>query len=263
MHIAVTSAPFAPMLKQQFPQIEDAVRIDPEGGDLIARGNGTIKINDIISADPSLFDIFSFDFLEGSAATALTDPQSIVITESLAHTLFGTLESVVNQMIIFPGNNPARVSAVIRDIPQNSHLRFSAVRPLPAGVAGSWQNASLYTYLLLKTPESLQTLRRQLPAYVAGTIQREMHATQYQLELQPLASIHLQSNLDYELSPNSSLNRIYIFSAIALLILFIAIINYVNLATARASSRTAICIWFRGAASPRSLETSSSGSRGI
>jgi putative ABC transport system permease protein len=237
MHIAVTSVPFAATLKQQFPQIEDVVRIDAEGGDLIAHGNGTVKINDIISADPSLFNIFSFDFLEGNAATALTDPQSIVLTETLAHTLFGTQESVVNQMVVFPGNNPARVSAVIRDIPQNSHLRFSAVRPLPAGLTGSWQNSSLYTYLLLKTPELLQSLRGQMPAFVAGTIQKEMHATQYQLELQPLASIHLQSNLDYEISPNSNLTRIYIFGAIAGLILFIAIINYVNLATARASSR--------------------------
>jgi putative ABC transport system permease protein len=237
MHIAVTSAPFAPALKQQFPQIEDAVRIDAEGGDLIAHGNGTIKINDIISADPSLFNIFSYDFLEGNAATALTDPQSIVLTESLAHTLFGSQESVVNQMVIFPGNSPARVSAVVRDIPRNSHLRFSAVRPLPSGFTGSWQNSSLYTYLLLKTPESLQTLRKQLPAFIAGTVQKEMHATQYQLDLQPLSTIHLQSNLDYELSPNSSLSRIYIFGAIAGLILFIAIINYVNLATARASAR--------------------------
>ena len=237
MHIAVTPAPLAPALKHQFPQIEDAVRIDAEGGDLIAHGNGTLKINDIISADPSLFNIFSFDFLEGNAATALTDPQSIVLTESLAHTLFGSQESVVNQMVIFPGNSPARVSAVIRDIPRNSHFRFSAVRPLPAGLTGSWQNSSFYTYLLLKTPESLQTLGSLLPAFVAGTIQKEIHATQYQLELQPLSSIHLQSNLSYELRPNSSLSRIYIFGAIAGLILFIAIINYVNLATARASAR--------------------------
>jgi len=237
MHIAVTSAPFAPLLKQHFPQIEDVVRIDPEGGAVIAHGDGTLKINDIISADPSLFHIFSFDFIEGNAASALEDPQSIVLTETLARTLFGSQESVINQMVVFPGNNPARVSAVIRDIPQNSHLRFSAVRPLPAIMSDNWQNASLYTYLLLRTPESIQSLRRQLPAFVSDRIKKEMQATTYFLELQPLTSIHLQSNLDYEISPNSSLSRIYIFSAIALLILFIAIINYVNLATARASSR--------------------------
>ena len=96
MNIAVTPAPLAPALKQQFPQIEDAVRIDAEGGDLIAHGNGNIKIKDIISADPSFFNIFSFDFLEGNGATALADPQSIVITESLAHTLFGSQEFYLN-----------------------------------------------------------------------------------------------------------------------------------------------------------------------
>jgi putative ABC transport system permease protein len=237
MNIAVTSAPFAPALKQQFPQIEDAVRIDAEGGDVVVHGNGTLKIKDIISADPSLFNIFSFEFLEGNAATALADPKSIVLTESLAHTLFGSQESYVNQMVVYPGGSPSHVSAVIRDIPQNSHLRFSAVRPLPTGFGGNWQNSFLYTYLLLKTPGSLQTLNKQLPAFVSANIQKEMHVDQYKVELQPLTSIHLQSNLDYELSPNSSLSRIYIFGAIALLILFIAIINYVNLATARASSR--------------------------
>ncbi len=237
MNIAVTPAPLGPDLKQQFPQIEDVVRIDAEGGDLVAHGNGTLKIKDIISADPSFFKIFSFDFLEGNEETALKDPQSIVITESLAHTLFGSQESFINQVVVFPGGSPARVSAVISDIPSNSHLRFSAVRPMPSGLSGSWQNSSLYTYLLLKDPESLRSLRRLLPAFVDGTIRKEMGAAQYRLELQPLASIHLQSNLDYEISPNSSLSRIYIFGAIGLLILFIAIINYVNLATARASAR--------------------------
>jgi len=224
-------------LKQQFPQIEDAVRIDAEGGDLIAHGNGNIKIKDIISADPSFFNIFSFYFLEGNGATALADPQSIVITERLAHTLFGAQESYVNQTIVFPGSSTAKVSGVIRDVPLNSHFHFSAVRPMSSGFSDNWQNSSLYTYVLLKTPGSLQSLRQQLPVFVNNVIQKEIHATQYQLELQPLSSIHLQSNLDYEISANSSLSRIYIFGAIGLLILLIAIINYVNLATARASSR--------------------------
>ena len=237
LNIALTSAPFAGALKQNFPQIEDAVRIDAEGGDLILTGTGAIKVNDIISSDPSLFRIFSYNFMEGSPAKALSDPQSIVLTESLAHTIFGSRDSYINEMVVSPGGIPSRVSAVIRDIPQNSHLRFSGVRPLPADFTGAWQNASIYTYLLLKTPESLKSLNRQLPDFVRIHIQNEMHATLYRLELQPLLSIHLQSGLDYEISPNSSLSRTYIFAVIALLILFIAIVNYVNLATARASVR--------------------------
>ena len=89
MHIALTSAPFAPALKASFPQIEEAVRIDPEGGGIIQHGSSNLKVDDMIVADKSLFQIFSYEFLEGNAATALEDPQSIVITEILAKTLFG------------------------------------------------------------------------------------------------------------------------------------------------------------------------------
>jgi putative ABC transport system permease protein len=89
MHIALTSAPFAPALKEGFPQIENAVRIDPEGGAVIRHAGSNLKVDDMILADKSLFSIFSYDFLEGNAETALNDPASMVITESLARTLSG------------------------------------------------------------------------------------------------------------------------------------------------------------------------------
>jgi putative ABC transport system permease protein len=237
MHIALTSAPFAPALKAGFPEIEEAVRIDPEGGGMIQHGSSNLKVEDMIVADKSLFQIFTYEFLEGNAATALDDPQSIVITESLAKTLFGSASLAMGQPVVFPGNTPAHVTAVIRDIPQNSQLRFRGVRPLPAGYTSGWQNANLYTYLLLKSPAGITSLRAGLPAFAARTIRKEMQVTEYQLELQPLLSIHLHSGLDYEISANGSISRVYIFSGIALLILLIAIINYINLATARSSKR--------------------------
>jgi len=237
MHIALTSAPFAPALKAGFPEIEEAVRIDPEGGGMIQHGSSNLKVEDMIVADKSLFQIFTYEFLEGNAATALDDPQSIVITESLAKTLFGSAALAMGQPVVFLGNTPAHVTAVIRDIPQNAQLRFRGVRPLPAGYTSGWQNANLYTYLLLKSPAGITSLRAGLPAFAARTIRKEMQATEYQLELQPLLSIHLHSNLDYEISANGSISRVYIFSGIALLILLIAIINYINLATARSSKR--------------------------
>ena len=235
MHIALTSAPFAPALKENFPEIEEAVRIDPEGGGMIQHGSSNLKVDDMIVADKSLFQIFTYEFLEGNAATALDDPQSIVITESLAKTLFGSAALAMGQLVVFPGNPPVHVTAVIRDIPQNSHLRFRGVRPIPEGYTSGWQNANLYTYLLLKNPSGIGSLRAGLPAFAARTIGKEMQATEYHIELQPLLSIHLHSNLDYEISANGSISRVYIFSGIALLILLIAIINYINLATARSS----------------------------
>jgi putative ABC transport system permease protein len=88
--MALTSAPFAPALKENFPEVEEAVRIDPEGGGMIRNGNNMLKVDDIIVADPSLFKVFTYDFLEGNAESAFAGPQSIVITESLARTLFGS-----------------------------------------------------------------------------------------------------------------------------------------------------------------------------
>jgi putative ABC transport system permease protein len=191
----------------------------------------------MILADKSLFSIFSYDFLEGNAETALNDPASMVITESLARTLFGSAALAMGQPVDFQGGPPAHVTAVIRDIPQNSQLRFRGVRPLPPGYTSGWQDASLYTYLLLRDRRDINSLRAGLPAFAAHTIGREMQATEYHIELQPLLSIHLHSNLDYEISANGSISRIYIFGGIALLILLIAIINYINLATARSSKR--------------------------
>jgi putative ABC transport system permease protein len=237
MDIALTSAPFAPALKARFPEIEDAVRIDPEGGGMIRHGNSNLKVEDMILADQSLFHVFTYDFLEGNPAVALADPQSVVITESLARILFGSSGAAFGRPIIFPGSTPGRVTGVIRDIPEQSHLHFRAVRPLPEHYIEGWQQAHLYTYLLLKDPAGIRSLSAGLPAFTAATIGREMQATDYHLELQPLLSIHLHSHLDYEISPNGSLQRVYIFAGIALLILLIAMINYINLATARASAR--------------------------
>lgn len=237
MNIAMTSAPFAPALKQNFPEVEEAVRIDPEGGGMIRHGNGIVKVEDIIVADPSLFKVFTYDFLEGNAESALAGPQSIVITESLARTLFGSAGASIHQLVVFPGIPAFHVTGVIRDIPENAHLRFRAVRPMPEGFTSGWQNANLYTYLLLRNSAGIHSLRAGMPAFASRTIAKEMRVTDYTIELQPLLSIHLHSALDYEISANGSISRIYIFSGIALLILLIAIINYVNLATARSSKR--------------------------
>ncbi|HZK64134.1 MAG TPA: ABC transporter permease [Puia sp.] len=237
MNIALTSAPFAPALKQNFPEIEESVRIDPEGGAVIRHGNSNLKVNDMIMADKSLFDIFTYEFLEGNAESALGGPQSFVITEGLARTLFGSADAAMHQLIVFADNSTSRVSAVIRDIPENAHLRFQGVRPIPENYTSGWQNANLYTYLLLKNSAGIHSLRAGLPAFASRTIAKQMGVTDYSVELQPLLSIHLHSALDYEISANGSISRVYIFSGIALLILLIAIINYVNLATARSSKR--------------------------
>jgi len=237
MHQVPTSAPFAPALKAAFPQIEDAVRIDLEGGGVISFGNKKIKQDDLLFADKSLLNIFTYQFIYGNANDALAAPQSMVITRSLANKLFGSVDQAMNQTVYIDNNVPNKITAVIEDIPANSHLRFSAARSFDGPLTGGWQNFYLYTYLLLKEGVNYQDFQAQLPAFADTNIKSIMKVNDYQLELQPLTSIHLHSNLAFEIGPNGSINRVYMFIAIAALILIIAVINYMNLATARSSSR--------------------------
>ena len=237
MNEAPTSAPFAPALKSYFPEIEEATRIVTEGGGLITYNGKTINAGDIFFADSNVFDVFTWPFLYGDPKTALTSPQSIVLTQGLAVKLFGGAEKALSQTIYFENNFPNQVTGVIKDIPQNSHLQFSALRSLPSNYNGGWQNFNLYTYLLFKPGSSRKNIESQLPQFAAETIQKFMRINDYRIELQPLTAIHLHSNLEYEISANGSISRIYMFMAIAALILFIAVINYINLSTARAASR--------------------------
>jgi putative ABC transport system permease protein len=238
LHQATSSSPFAPALRNAFPEIEAAARIDLEGGGVLSYKDKKIKQDDIIWADNSLLSIFGYEFLYGSAKDALLQPQTIVLTESLAEKLFGTAEKAINQIVYFDGNYPNTVTGVIKDVPTNSHLRFSAIRAAATGFdKDGWQNFHVYTYLLLKPGTDPKTLENKLPQFAAETIQKIMNVPDYKMELQPLTSIHLHSALDFEMSNNGSMSRVYMLIAIGILVLIIAIINYINLATVRSSSR--------------------------
>ncbi|MET0635281.1 MAG: ABC transporter permease [Chitinophagaceae bacterium] len=233
---ASTSAPFAGELKKEFAEIQEATRIVIEGNGIISFKTKKLQVNDIFFADSNVFNVFTIPFLHGDPKTALMAPQTIVITESLAKKLFSDPALALNQTIHFENNYPNLVTGVIKDIPENSHMRFSALRSMP-NYTGGWQNFNVFTYLLLKENTDYKALEKKLPQFAAKTIMAIMKVTDYRMELQPLKSIHLNSNLQVEVSNNSSLTRVYIFMAIAILVLIIAVINYMNLATARASVR--------------------------
>jgi len=238
MNIVPTSAPFAGAFKSTFPEVEDAARIDVEGGGVIKYASKIFKQNDICFADNSLFNLFDYHFLYGDAKTALTEPQSIVITKTLANKIFVDASKAINQTILFGSDNfPNKVTGVIDDMPQNSHLQFSGIRSFGNALNNDgWNNTYLYTYLLLKKGTDIKAFQKKMPAF-EKKFAKEMSYTQYHAELQPLTSIHLYSNLDYELSTNGSISRVYMFIVIGALILLIALINYMNLSTARAATR--------------------------
>lgn len=236
-HHAVTSAAFAPQLKADFPEIKEAVRIVPEGGGVITFENKTVKAGNIFFTDKSIFDVFTFPFITGNPATALAEPNTIVITESLALKLFGSPQQAINQTIQFDKTVSNKVTGVIQDMPGNSHLLFEGLRSLPDNFTAGWQDSNLYTYLLLADGADINKLEAKFPSFAQKTILKEMPVVSYKMELQPIKDIHLHSDLQYEISANNSINRIYLFMGLAGLILIIAMINYMNLATARAGMR--------------------------
>ena len=237
LNLASTSAPYGPTLKQNYPEIEQAVRIMAEGGGPMQYGETKIKVDDVLFADQNLFQVFSYPFLYGDPTTALSKPESIVLTKDLALRLFGDAAKAVGKTIYFENNFGNVVTGVIDNVPANSHLTFSGIRSLPTGFSGGWQDFNLYTYLLLREGTSPQTLTAKFPAFFERYIKPEMGNVTYKMELQPLTSIHLHSNLDYEIGPNGNSRTVSVFAIIGGLILLLAGINYMNLSTARSAIR--------------------------
>jgi len=236
-NLAVTPAPMAAALKNEFPEIEQAVRFDAEGGATIVYGNQRLQTGDMLFADSSVFKVFSYHFLSGDPNTALSKPRSIVLTKTLATKIFGDAALAQDKTISLGNNYDEQVTGVIEDVPLNSHFTFSALRSMPAGMGDNWANSSLYTYVLLKEKTGAAKLSAKLPLFFNKYLKASVGDAQYTMELQPLTSIHLHSNLSFEIGPNGNIGYVTIFSLVAALILIIASINYMNLSTARSSLR--------------------------
>lgn len=234
--LAVTSPPYAPALKADFPQVEATARIDAEGGGKITVGNKIISEGGMMFTDNAIFKIFSYQFLQGDAETALSKPQSIVLTKTLAETLFGDADNAINKTISIEGT-ATNVTGVIADVPANSHFTFKALRSLPDSRNANWGNSFLYTYVLLKNAGDSKTIEAASDKFYNKYLKADFGVMKFGMELQPLTAIHLHSNLGYELGANGNITYVYVFTITALLILMIAVINYVNLATARSSIR--------------------------
>jgi len=238
--VAVTPELLGPGLKDDFPEVVEFARFRPIGRNLVSYGERQFYEGEFAFADPAFLQIFSFPLIKGDPATALESPDSIVITESAARKYFGTEDPMGKTLRLLEAFE-FKVTGVARDLPRNSHLRFGILGNFEVvmkkfGMDGGWWNNNFYTYVRLAPNADLGKLAPQVYKYLA----KVRPQTTTFIRLQPLRDIHLRSSYAIDLYGASQLRAQYvgIFGGIALLVLLIACINYMNLATARSGLRS-------------------------
>ena len=237
---AVAQVPLAPELRNRYPEVENFARVSGQGRIKLIYGDKQFYEEDIVMADSTFFDVFTYEFINGDMGTALDGPNKIVLTERLAYKYFGE-ETALGKEFTDDQDRSFTVSAVIKNVPTNSHLLFDALIGWDVSErrATSWGNFGVFTYLQL--PEGYDPLAMNpnfdsvLVAYVNPIFEGIGISIQY--ELQRITDIHLHSKIQDEAESNGDITYVYIFSVVALLMLVIAAINYMNLATARSSKR--------------------------
>ena len=252
---AVVAAPVAKTFKEDFPQVKNATRLSTVYNPQIAYNNTIFENLRAAYVDPNFFDVFSFKFIKGDAKTALTNPNSVVLTASEAHRYFGA-ENPLGKRIKFQDiEQDLEVTAVLKDTPHNTHLQFDVFIPMQnnkSSTSNSWVRSGFATYLTLKPGTDLAQLEAQIPAwmkkYISNQVQQAIGISYEEFQknnklglfLQPLTDIHLYSDFapNTELSPSGDIKYVYIFSAVALFMLLIACMNFMNLATATATKRS-------------------------
>ncbi|MBK7873099.1 MAG: ABC transporter permease [Saprospiraceae bacterium] len=238
--ISARTAPLlAPTLKQDIPEVESAVRLMRYFG-TIRSENQLFNEDKLFFAEADFLNMFSLDFESDLAAPTLETPNAILISESTAKKYFG--QEYALGKTLFLDTMPLNVAGVFKDFPSNTHLAIDMIASFKTlDQSGrnfdTWNNNIYYTYALLKENTSPERFQQQVNTLVKNHIHVLPNRSDYALVAQNIKDIHLNSNKDMELTANGSMKHIYIFGSIALIVLFVAGINYVNLATARAAQR--------------------------
>ncbi|HAA16759.1 MAG TPA: hypothetical protein DCE41_35630, partial [Cytophagales bacterium] len=234
-HFARLTTDFVNTMPEQFPEVEQVVRFQNYNARTVKVGESVFKESFAFSTDAEAFSVFDFPVVEGNASQALAEPYSVVLTTSTAKKYFGTT-SVTGKTIEIMGSagqefETYTITAVMEDVPGTSHMPITL---LTSFTSPEERTGWAYTYLLLKDAADMATVRAKMPDFIAQHAENPEEIT---LVLWPLTDIHLQSDLAREIVPGGSAWTVPLFSAIALFILLVALINYMNLSTAQSLVR--------------------------
>ncbi len=233
-----------PLLVEEYPEIENAARLEAPTRANIKIGKESFVETGVCLADNSIFEIFTFPFVEGDHNTALIDPFTVVISEAMLQKYFINKDPI-GQTLEINGRGPFTITGVFKDIPQNSHFKFNIAASFEtlyaedSDLMENWFHIQFFTYLLFTENADITNFTTKLPEFVETHIGEtlESFGATLDLFLQPLTSIHLNSELAGDLAPQSDIKQLYLFVLIALFVLLIACINFINLSTANSTVR--------------------------
>jgi putative ABC transport system permease protein len=255
LHLSAIAPPYGPLLQNEFPDIKKVVRVFPNGTTALRYKDKLFNENNAFYADENMFNFFNVPVIKGDSHTALLEPYSVMMTESMAKKYFGDADPMDKTIMLDNNKHGFKVTGIYKTFPQNSHLHpeilmsFNTLKD--SAIYGekmlrtNYGNNAFYTYLIFPKNYNVDRVEAQLPHFLdkyippqaIGLTGNQTAHSLIKLELQKLTDIHLHSHLANEIEENGDIKSVYIFSAIGLLILLIACINYMNLSTARSTLR--------------------------
>lgn len=235
----IAQIPFGPQVVQDYPEVQSFVRFLNMPQTFYKYEDKEYNEEDFFYADSTLFDIFTYKVLKGEVKTALLEPNKIILTEKAAARYFGESDPIGKT--ITSGTNVYEVTGVIQDVPFNSHFRFDALASrnnLPKQL-GSWGNFGVFTYLLFPENFDVKAFETKMQGMYEAYMKPIFGPLNIKIEyiLEPITKIHLYSEKANEPEPTGSITYVYIFGIIAIFLILIAAMNYMNLATARSTRR--------------------------
>ncbi len=257
LNMAVTSALMARTLVDEYPEVEEAVRIYKSGSHMISYENTTFneESGKLLFVDSTFFKVFSFKLLQGNPDNALNDPNTIILTKKAAKRYFGDVNPMGKSLSIDSDESNYRITGIVEDPPVSSHFHFEVLASLkdqPINRYDNWLSHNFYTYTLLKAGTDPDNYAKNInkgiiEKYISPMLLQLLNISvddfyeqgnSFEYIVTKLTDIHLESKLQYEIEPNGNKSYVIVFGALALLILIVASINFINLATARSAKRS-------------------------
>jgi len=244
---AVSAPPLGEAMMNNFPEVEESARLMPLRNVRFKKEGKILREDNVYYADPELFKIFTMPALYGDPVATLNTPHGIVITQSAAQKYFNAADVVGKTIALADDSTVLEIGAVIKDMPSQSHFHadfFLSLVSNRSATSSNFNQFTFHTYVLLRANASKSRLEAKFPSFLRKHLGKNMDMNKFekggnyiQIGLTPLKDIHLHSNRQRELEANGDIHYVYLFSAVAAVILLLACVNFMNLSTARSADR--------------------------